>query len=213
MTRSLLFIIILVLAFLGAQPCLMAGSCQYGTAEAWVRTDNGAWMPATHHPRLHPGDTLELVVRLNASIPLAAIFCELHEFGTPVYEVLKGPSSINELVCQGATARGRIIWHRWQIRVLPETNWINSTAPLELFVQFTRSNDESRIVTFDALCGIIERPLAPLTGQYDTSAVPLQPIEPIPLALTAVLIIISLRSHLKKHWYENRVHSVKRGKE
>jgi hypothetical protein len=201
MTRSLPLSILIILGILGAQPCLMARSCAYGTGETWVSIANGAWMPATQHPHLRPGDTLEVIVKIKATIPLSKVFCELHEFGTPVYEVLKGPSRINELLCLGTTGPDSVVCFLWQIRILPETRWINGTAPLEVFIQFTKSDDESRTITFDALCSIIEKPFQPLANHVDSNVVYQQPVEPIPLILTGILITISIGGHLKKRWF------------
>ena len=189
---------------LACAPSLVtAGSCSYGSCSAWIRTDNDSWQPATIHPQLHPGGTLEIIVVLTPSIPTSGVFCKLHEFGTPVYETVHGPSAINTVICCGDTLPGVNLTYHWVVRVLPNTCWINGTAPLEVFAQFSKSDTDAETLSFDALCAFIEGPdPPPYQGDSVHAQGPSSPVSniivcmiPIFLCTTGVMVmIIKLRS-------------------
>jgi sarcinarray family protein len=197
MISKTLFSVLVISCGLIIVPCVSAGSCNYGTAEAWIRVGDGPWKLATQHPILHPGDTFEILVKIRASTWVSAVFCELHEFGTPVYDSLEGPSEINELLSRGVTKPQEEIWYLWQIRVSPQTKWLNGSAPLEVFIQFTLSDDDSQTITFDALCGYIEMRHSKIGILEGSDIGVLRPFEPLPIVLALALVLCSIASHLK----------------
>ncbi len=192
MLRAILFTLGMLLAF---SLCVSAGSCSFGECHAWVRIGDSSWSPATFFPLLHPGDTGEVLLIITPSVSLSEVFCQLHEFGTPVYEVIKGPSMINTIVSRGDIQPGINYTYLWKVRVLLDTFWINGTAPLEVITQFSQSDTNMKTVTFDVLYAFIEGPPRPLVkGEHDDIHGNISPI-PIPfltVLLSILLINISL---------------------
>lgn len=139
------------------------GDCSYGSAEAWFKDSQGSWWNATAHPVLHRGETFEIEVVVTPGSCVSVFFLKLHEFGTPVYEVLQGPSRIEEILGQpGTRAPGACFSYVWKLQVRTDTTWVNGYAPLELYVQFNKNDAESDSVHFDILTAFItDEPIKP----------------------------------------------------
>lgn len=186
--RWLILLLVLCLPLV-SNPKAIAGSCEYGSCHAWIRINHASWQPATIHPRLHPGETFEIIIKIHPIIPTAAIFCRLYEFGTTVYEVTEGPSPINTLISAVNNSMDAELTYYWVIRVLPDTQWINGTAPLEVFTQFSAVNGSSQILSFDVLCAFIED-----TGRssYQADQAPIQESPPYASILIYCKILMVL---------------------
>lgn len=133
-----------------------AGDCSYGSAQAWFKSPQGSWENATAHPVLHQGETFEIQVVISTESNLSVFFLKLHEFGTPVYEVLEGPSKIEQILeHRGMMTSGERFSYVWKLQVRTDTSWVNGYAPLELYVQFNKNDEESESVHFDVLTAFI----------------------------------------------------------
>lgn len=133
-----------------------AGDCSYGSAQAWFKSPQRSWENATAHPLLHRGETFEIQVVITTESNLSVFFIKLHEFGTPVYEVLEGPSKIEQILeHRGMMTSGERFSYVWQLHVRIDTSWVNGYAPLELYVQFNKNDEESESVHFDVLTAFI----------------------------------------------------------
>lgn len=144
------------LFFLSATSPVTAGDCRYGSVHAWFVASGGANENATARPVLIRGEVFEVQVKVTAQTSLQRFYVKLHEFGTPVYEVLAGPTVLEQLLeCRGPVLRNQTFSYSWTMRVRPETSWVNGYAPLEMFVQFNVDDAESCVVAFDVILGYL----------------------------------------------------------
>lgn len=136
--------------------CGRAGDCLYGSAQAWYTDSQHSRMNATAHPVLHRGETFKIEVVVITKSTVSVFFLKLHEFGTPVYEVLEGPSRIEQtLEHQGPLNPNERFSYVWKVQVRTDTSWVNGYAPLELYVQFNKNDEESASIHFDVLTAFI----------------------------------------------------------
>jgi sarcinarray family protein len=137
-------------------PVVTAGECDYGSVHAWFQIRYNQWENATAHPTLKPGDKFQIKIVISTRADLQVFFVKLHEFGTPVYEVLAGPSRLEELLeYRGAIRTNQSFTYEWTLRVRPTTTWTQGIAPLELFTQFNRNDSEECKVDFDIITAYI----------------------------------------------------------
>ena len=133
-------------------PLTNAAECTYGSVKAWFRTPGGEWVNATAHPVLHRGESFEIKVSIFTTTDLQVVYLKLHEFGTPVYEVISGPSMMEQVLENREPLEGNHSWtSNWTMQVQANTTWVNASSPLEVFVQFTKNHDDDATVTFDIL--------------------------------------------------------------
>ncbi len=133
-------------------PLTNAAECTYGSVKAWFRTFSGEWVNATAHPFLHRGESFEIKVSIFTTTDLRVVYLKLHEFGTPVYEVISGPSMMEQVLENREPFEWNHSWtSNWTMQVQANTTWVNASSPLEVFVQFTKNHDDDATVTFDIL--------------------------------------------------------------
>ncbi len=145
-----------LLILLSTAPNHSAGECTYGSVHAWFRTSDGEWENATAHPLLRRGETFEIKIMVQVKTDLRVVYLTLHEFGTPVYEVIMGPSIMEQLLEHWGPTRPDQSWtHVWKMRVRANTSWVNGYSPLEIYVQFTKNDADDSSVTFDVLNAFI----------------------------------------------------------
>jgi sarcinarray family protein len=137
-------------------PPVSAGACAYGSVQAWYYSAEGGWVNATAHPVLTRGEIFSLRVQVTVTADLPVVYVKLHEFGTPVFEVLAGPSRMEQLLECRSLRQNQTVSYNWTVRVRPETPWVNGVAPLEVFVQFTRGDRDACVVDFDGLVAYIK---------------------------------------------------------
>jgi sarcinarray family protein len=142
---SLLFLI-------SAAPIHRAGECTYGSVHARFRMVDGDWENATAHPMLKRGESFEIKIIVRVKTNLRVVYLKLHEFGTPVYEVITGPSTMEQLLEHWGPTQSDQSWtYVWKMRVKADTSWVNGFSPLEVYVQFTKSDDDDSSITFDVM--------------------------------------------------------------
>lgn len=132
-----------------------AGHCSYGSVHACFKHLDEPWENATAHPLLHLGETFVIQVVVMTGVSLSVFFLKLHEFGTPVYEVLEGPSRIEQILEHRGTSPSQSFFYVWKMKVRTDTSWVNGYAPLEIYVQFNKNDDEFTSVHFDILNAFI----------------------------------------------------------
>lgn len=133
-----------------------AGDCPYGSVQARFKRSEGTWENATAHPVLHLGETFEIQVVVTTWTALSVLFLKLHEFGTPVYEVLDGPSKIEQILeHRGMILPSQNFSYIWSMQVRIDTPWINGYAPLEMYAQFNKNDRELASIHFDVLNAFI----------------------------------------------------------
>ena len=75
------------------------------------------------------------------------IYVRLSEPGvTNAYEVIEGPSEIDEFIDNMKIESGWKTTYIWKLK--PNGDWTNGNAPINLFVQFDRSFDDIRKIQF-----------------------------------------------------------------
>jgi sarcinarray family protein len=138
-------------------PVTGAGDCRYGSIHAWFQGSAGGWQNATAHPMLRPGQAFQIKITVMMTRTCRMFFLKLHEFGTPVYEVLTGPMRLEELFKhQGGIQRNESYTYTWTLRVRPATTWTQASAPLEVFAQFNDNDSESCEIDFDVINAYIQ---------------------------------------------------------
>jgi len=137
-------------------PIYHAGECVYGSVHAWFRTSDGQWENATAYPMLKRGESFEIKIMVEIKTDLRVVYLTLHEFGTPVYEVVTGPSTMEQLLEHWGPTQPNQSWtYVWKMRVRANTSWVNGYSPLEVYVQFTKNDADDSSVTFDILNAFI----------------------------------------------------------
>jgi len=137
-------------------PTITAGECDYGSMYAWYSKDGITWENATAHPTLKLGEEFQVKSTSTAKRDLLVMSIELHEFGTPVFEVINGPSVIEEWIYLNDLKTNDSFTHTWKLRVRPNTTWTNAYAPLEVFSQFNIDSEYDCTIGFDVIAAYIE---------------------------------------------------------
>jgi len=157
-TMSNLIRIFFLLSLLGILCVSSIGSpseCDYGSAQAWFRLSDGPWENATAHPVLKRGEPFEIKLIITVKTELQQFFVKLHEFGTPVYEVINGPMRMEQLLEYKQVTAGRCFTYTWRMKVRSQTTWVNGFAPLEVFVQFNKNDTDEMRISFDVITAFI----------------------------------------------------------
>ncbi len=129
-----------------------AGECTYGAVNAWFRESQGEWVNATAHPLLRRGEPFEVKLSITTTTSLRVVYVKLHEFGTPVYEVIRGPSTMEQVLEHWGPLETKQTWNlSWNMQVKANTSWVNASSPIEVFVQFTKNEDDDAFVSFDII--------------------------------------------------------------
>jgi sarcinarray family protein len=75
------------------------------------------------------------------------IYVQLYEPGvTNAYEVVEGPSEIDEFIDNMKIVYGWKTTYIWKLK--PNGNWTNGNAPINLFVEFSKSYNDDKIIDF-----------------------------------------------------------------
>jgi sarcinarray family protein len=202
------FTIMGVLWSIAIIPGCSAGSCAFGSAYAWFKASGDTWLHATVHPMLRRGEPFEIQVVVTSRSDLGMVFVKLHEFGTPVYEVLEGPTAMEQILnCQELTVANQSVSYSWTMKVRDDTSWVNGYAPLEVYVQFTNNDTSVSWVDFDVIVAfIIDEPWVNTSDEHiqdDYSSTEtsrsLPSVGNAETLLISVMFIIVLRSQRQKH--------------
>lgn len=170
--RILIGISIFTLVLLGClSQSITAGECDYGSMYAWYSKDGVTWENATAHPTLKLGEEFFIKTSVASKTELLVMSMRLHEFGTPVFEVINGASEIEErLECARDLDPEDNFTYIWELRVRPNTTWTNAYAPLEVLSQFNIDSEYDCTVSFDVIAAYIEDELwEGYTGDSDTT--------------------------------------------
>ncbi|MBN1861788.1 MAG: sarcinarray family MAST domain-containing protein [Candidatus Thermoplasmatota archaeon] len=201
-----IFTVCFLLFFIITSPVSCAGQCAYGAVFAWFQVSETAWENATAHPVLSPGELFKIKINLTTTTDVAVFFLKLHEFGTPVYKVISGPTDFEQLLeCRGPIHAGQTYSYLWDIQVRNDTQWVNGYAPLEVFVQFNRNDADAAMVNFDVIIGFIQNPeINEFAGDKNKSDVlqitqnhPLCEVGMVKVLLTMSLFVVFLRRRRK----------------
>jgi len=119
-----------------------AAENEYGTVFAWFNEE-----PATAEG---------IVLKINEPFTVKAtveskidgfVFVKLSEPGvTTAYEVIEGPSEIDEFIDNMNIESGWKTTYIWKLK--PNGDWTNGNAPINLFVQFNKAHDDVQKIRF-----------------------------------------------------------------
>ena len=155
-TKHVLLLILVIILSNSFLLTATAGKCEYGSLYAWFRKYDEVWANATSHPTLKIGEEFEVKANITAKKDLSVMTLQLYEFGTPVFEVLEGPSIIGEyLDCGYNLMTNDSFSYTWKLRVRPNTSWVDGFAPLEVFSQFDKDQNDNCKVSFDVIVAYI----------------------------------------------------------
>jgi len=145
-----------ILFIINTIPVLTAAESNYGSVQAWFRASGGEWENATAHPWLKRGESFEIKTVVTAKTDLQVFFLKLHEFGTPVFEVVEGPTMMEQLLeCRQNILSDQTFTYVWTMRVMSDTTWVNGYGPLEVFTQFNKNDTAEYRVGFDVITAFI----------------------------------------------------------
>jgi sarcinarray family protein len=155
--RTMVVVSCIVLLFLTPLTLVSpASECSSGSVHAWFRASDGEWENATAHPLLKRGEPFEIKIVVTAKTDLQVFFLKLHEFGTPVFEVLLGPTEIEQLLeCRQKILSNQTFTYVWELQVRSDTTWVNGYAPLEVFTQFDKNDTAEHRMSFDVITAFI----------------------------------------------------------
>jgi sarcinarray family protein len=148
------FIGLLLIVF--AIPIHSASECRYGSVHAWFRPSGGEWENATAHPLLKRGESFEIKIIVIIKTVLQVVYVKLHEFGSPVYEVITGPTIMEKpLEHWEPNLSNQSLTYIWKMRVRVNTSWVNGYGPLEVYVQFNKNDTDESWINFDVITAFI----------------------------------------------------------
>ena len=119
-----------------------AAENEFGIVRAWSNDE-----PATVEGMvLKINEPFTVKVTIESKID-GNIYVQLYEPGvTNAYEVIEGPSEIDEFIDNIKIESGWKTTYVWKIK--PNGDWTNGNAPINLFVQFSKSYDDDRMIDF-----------------------------------------------------------------
>ncbi len=142
MKKIVLFLMILYIVWLSQSVLAEPEENKYGIVNAWYNGQEAT----VRDVQLKIGETAEIKVEVSSKIDGHVIIKIVNPLKTESYEVVSGPSLIDESIDNLFIKSG---WHEtyiWTIK--PTGKWTNGNAPINLFVQFNEAYDEYEIVKF-----------------------------------------------------------------
>ncbi len=156
MRKIVAVVLILVFLFTSVYPRVTAVESSFGSVHAWFRLHRDGWENATGHLQLQRGEAFEIKIEITPKTDLQVFFLKIHEFGTPVFEVVEGPTRMEQILeCRQNLLSNHTCSYTWRIRVRPDTTWVNGYAPLEVFAQFNKDDSSSDSVNFDVVVAYV----------------------------------------------------------
>ena len=110
-----------------------AGECEYGTAYAWVKTEGNDWRNATVHETLKVHEPFEVKVKVTTKVDCVGISVQIYGYGK-AYEVISGPSEIEEWLHDNNLSAGTKKTYQWTVR--PTGKFTDGKAPLNARAEF-----------------------------------------------------------------------------
>ena len=142
MKKIVFFLIILYIIWLSQSVLAEPEENKYGIVNAWYNGQEAT----VRDVQLKIGETAEIKVEVSSKIDGHVIIKIVNPLKTESYEVVSGPSLIDESIDNLFIESG---WHEtyiWTIK--PTGKWTNGNAPLNLYVQFNEAYDEYERVQF-----------------------------------------------------------------
>jgi len=142
MNNKIIKIIFIVSIFSFFISNCLAAENEFGIVNAWYNNE-----PATVEGiNLKINEPFTVKATIESEID-GHISVRLYEPGvTNAYEIIEGPSEIDEFIDNMDITSGWKTTYSWKIK--PNGDWIDGNAPINLFVQFNKAHDDVRMVDF-----------------------------------------------------------------
>jgi len=162
-TKKILFInlAIILCLFILTKP-VYAGECEYGTMKAWFSKDSSTWQNATvNNISIKRGEPFFIKTTVKPHIDLLSIDIKIWETGennaeNSTYELLEGPNSYFRFIDIYPVLINDSYTYIWKFRVKPDTEWVNGNAPLNIYVQFDKTDKDNDGIYFTITNLLIE---------------------------------------------------------
>ncbi|MDW7776954.1 MAG: sarcinarray family MAST domain-containing protein [Methanosarcinales archaeon] len=113
----------------------------FGIVDGWYNGKEAT----VENIQLEIGETAEITVSVNSKIDCNVYVKLINPLVTVPYDVVSGPSDLDESIDNRGVKSGWITNYTWIIK--PNGEWTNGNAPINIFVQFSDRGDD-RIVKF-----------------------------------------------------------------
>ena len=114
----------------------------YGTVNAWFNGQEST----VENVELKVGEPVEIKVIVNSKIDGEVNLELTNPLSTESYEVITGPSNIDDWIDVFNVENGWTKTYTWIIK--PTGDWTNGNAPINIFVQFHKDINEDETVEF-----------------------------------------------------------------
>ena len=142
MKKIVLFLMILCIVGLSQNVLAEPEENEYGIVNAWYNGEEAT----VRDVQLKIGEPAEIKVEVSSKIDGHVIVKIVNPLKTESYEVVSGPSLIDESIDNLFIKSGWNETYIWIIK--PTGKWNNGNAPLNLYVQFNEAYDEYERVQF-----------------------------------------------------------------
>jgi len=142
MNKNIVRIVLIASILLISISNCTAAENEFGIVYAWSNDE-----PATVEGMiLKTNEPFTVKVTIESKID-GDICLRLYEPGvTNAYEVVEGPSEIDEFIKNLNIESGWKTTYIWKLK--PNGDWTNGNAPINLFVQFNKAHDDVRMIQF-----------------------------------------------------------------
>jgi len=153
-TKNLFIFIFSLLVFMMITPKVSAGECEYGTMKAWFSKDGINWENATvHNATSKLGESFFIKAVIRSKIDLVSIDVKIWETGEnnvddSTYELLEGPSCFFTYYDIYPVSKNDSFTYIWKFRVKPDTEWVDGNAPLNIYTQFDKTDQDNDGISF-----------------------------------------------------------------
>ncbi len=124
-------------------PLCNAWECEYGEINVWIKLhEDVGWRETPVEDitlKVHEPFEVKIEVRIKKECHLDL---HLYEPGaTPAFEIIDGPSRMDEDIHKENAPAGQTYTYNWVIR--STENWAGGTAPLNFYAQFTKTMSDA----------------------------------------------------------------------
>jgi sarcinarray family protein len=140
--KRFFFLIVVIVIVLNQNVSAEPEENDFGIVNAWYNGHEAT----VKNIQLKVGEPAEIRVSVHSKID-CHVFVELtNPLKTVPYDIVSGPSELDKTIDNYDVKSGWSENYTWVIT--PNAEWTSGTAPINIFVQFSKSYDDDRIVEF-----------------------------------------------------------------
>lgn len=150
-TIVLALIVFFIILFI---PSSNAGECSYGALKAWYSKDGVHWRNATVDNAIGKlGEPFYIKAIVEATTDLMSIDIKIWETGetdaeSSTFERLEGPECFFSYYDIIHVSKNDTYIYIWKFCVKPDTEWVDGNAPLNIYTQFDKNEDDTKGISF-----------------------------------------------------------------